>query len=533
MIIDSRDLSSTEIRGSIAIIGAGAAGITLAIELTKHFKDVLLLESGGLDFEQETQNLYDGRVIGQGKTDVETSRLRYLGGTTNHWTGLCAPLDALDFERIEGRPYSGWPFKLDELVPFYVRAYPYCQIVGYQKTPSVLEGAKSTAQKIADSSEFQLAEFRQSPPTRFGEQYRPNLKSSDRIKLYLHANVTDISVSSNGKAISSLDVRTLNGRRFKVTARAFILCCGGIENPRILLNCTTFFPTGIGNTSDLVGRFFMDNPATPVGNIIPRDSNFDLGVMNCAPEGSSRVMVVFKNSAEISTQRGRRGASLFLFPVFSNTAEILKVRSSPSFEAIREIVQDIKRAHIPKDFANKSCIALRDPIAVAKGAYYRLIRPLRDKTHKTIAIFVRIETAQLPNPDSRVTLSNEVDALGMKRVILEWRISDGDRNNLYQTALAFARGVGASGFGRMALDIEPNVDLSKVSTTCHHLGTTRMHDDSRQGVVDQNCQVHGLDNLYIAGSSVFPTGIRVNPTLTIVALAIRLADHLKTKASGL
>ena len=146
---------------------------------------------------------------------------------------------------------------------------------------------------------------------------------------------------------------------------------------------------------------------------------------------------------------------------------------------------------------------------------------------------MRIEGAQRPNAASRVTLNENIDALGVKKATLDWRITDEDYDNLYQSSIAFARGVGAAGFGRVNLEISKNKDLSKVTGTGHHLGTTRMHNDPQQGVVDQNCRVHDLDNCFIAGSSVFPTGPRVNPTLTIVALAIRLADHLKTKLNTL
>jgi len=128
MIIDARQLSeSADIHDSIAIIGGGAAGITLALELAEHFKDVLVLESGGTDFEKETQDLYDGKLLGHYQPDLRTSRLRFLGGSTNHWGGQCRLLDPIDFERLPDRPYSGWPFGFATLIPYYYRAYRYCE----------------------------------------------------------------------------------------------------------------------------------------------------------------------------------------------------------------------------------------------------------------------------------------------------------------------------------------------------------------------------------------------------------------------
>jgi choline dehydrogenase-like flavoprotein len=143
------------------------------------------------------------------------------------------------------------------------------------------------------------------------------------------------------------------------------------------------------------------------------------------------------------------------------------------------------------------------------------------------SLTVKLEGEQTPNPESRVVLVEEHDMLGMRRAGLNWQISQEDRNNLFETTMELARGVGATGFGRMATDIKPGNDQSMIGTARHHMGTTRMHDDRRQGVVDRNCRVHQIENLFVAGSSVFPTGGRANPTVTIVALAIRLADHLK------
>ena len=324
-----------------------------------------------------------------------------------------------------------------------------------------------------------------------------------------------------------LEVRTLSGRGFKVSANAFLLCCGGIENARILLNCTRFFPTGIGNKHDLVGRFFMNNPQASVGTIVPRNSNFNLGPMYLGKDGPIPVTVAFKNSAEIATQPGRRGASIFLTPIIEEDPTVAQLRNTPSFEAVRSMLQDLRHGHVPRDFTKKAHIALEDPTSVTLAIFYRVANVFRSKKPMK-GIWVRIEGAQHPNPESRVMLNQDVDVFGMRRATLDWRITDEDYANLYQTSVAFARGVGAAGFGRMNLEISEQKDLSKISGTGHHLGTTRMHSDPQHGVVDQNCKVHDLDNLFIAGSSVFTTGPRVNPTLNI-RLAIRLADHLSTK----
>jgi choline dehydrogenase-like flavoprotein len=523
------DLRSTEeidqIRGKIAIIGAGAAGITLAIELGRQFRDVVVLESGGLDFETQTQDLYDGPILGHETIKLVSSRLRYFGGSTNMWAGLCAPLDAVDFEHLTDRRFSGWPFKLEDLVPFYERAYQYCELGTYRNNSLILAEAKPTARQIIDTSPVELAEFRYSPPTRFGNRFRSELSSSDRINVYLHANVTDIVVSPNGKAVTALEVQTLTGRSLKVTADVFILCCGGIENARILLNCSRFFPSGIGNEYDLVGRFFMDHLRAAGGTVIPRDKYFNMNFFELqgSLDGNVPVTLVFKNSAQTIEQGKRSGCSVFLQPEYENSERISKAESSASFGAVRSLVRDAKAGRLPQNIQERGCEALDDPQSIVTALYYRFTDPQGNRSLlKTVT--VRLTGEQTPNPFSRVILTEAVDALGMKKAGLDWRIATEDHDNLYEMAMTFARGVGSTGFGRMHI---PTREEITVDSGCHHIGTTRMHDDRRQGVVDRNCCVHEISNFFIAGSSVFPTAGRVNPTLTIVALAIRLADHLK------
>jgi choline dehydrogenase-like flavoprotein len=528
MIIDAHHLNeAAEIHASIAIIGAGAAGITLALELAERFQDVLLLESGATHLEKETQNLYDGKLQGRTYEHLQSCRLRFLGGSTNHWGGQCPQLDPIDFERLPDRPYSGWPFGFATLAPFYNRACRYCEIDAFNED---LPNLDATIDKLLEGSEFrlnelllegsglQLTEFRYSPPTRFGERYLSQLSSSDRIKLYLNANVTDIATNDSKRAIQSLEVRTLNGRTLTVTASAFILCCGGIENARILLNCTRQCANGLGNQHDLVGRFFMDHISAN-GAIVPQIEIYGLGAFD-KNKGGIRHRVGLMNSAETVRQPGRRGCSLTMYSL--HDVEI--AMRSPAYGAVQDIMEYAKRGSLAP-LGKSACAALGEPQAIAQVLYYRLRARFGPLAVQKIA--VELEGEQSPNPASRVTLSDEVDALGMRHAVLNWQIDAVDGRNLYQTAMELARCVGGAGLGRMYVDLDPVDPLSNIGGCCHHIGTTRMHEDSRQGVVDQHCAVHGLSNFYIAGSSVFPTSGRANPTITLVALAIRLADHLK------
>ena len=514
MFIDARQLTETkDILGTIAIIGGGAAGITLAIELSEKYNDVLVLESGSTAFEKETQDLYAGNLRGHRQPNLRTSRLRFLGGTTNHWFGQCALLDPVDFERLPDRPYSGWPFGIGTLMPFYNRAYSYCEIDAFNRPA---QGGDST-----EGLGLQPTEFRYSPPTRFGERYQSQLRSSHRVKIYLNANVTGIVANDSKQAIHSLDVQTLNGRQLTVSAAAVVLCCGGIENARILLNCTRDFPKGLGNQHDLVGRFFMDHLCAQAGVIVPQVEIYDLGLLGHHNGATGSMM----NSAQTVRQHSRRGCSVIMNTLRDGDEAQIVFTRAPSYRAFHELMQYAKRGSLGPDFGEHLCTALAEPQAIARALYHRLGARLRPRAVQAIEVY--LEGEQSPNPASRVTLNDEIDALGMRRAVLDWVIDPLDGSNLYQTAIDLGRTVGTAGSGRMVLNLEPGDELSKISTCWHHMGTTRMNDDPRQGVVDRNCAVHGLSNFYIAGSSVFPTGGRANPTITIVALAIRLADHLK------
>ena len=527
MIIDLRQVENVkEMNGKIAIIGAGAAGITLALELSQKFSEVLLFESGSLDFEQQTQVLYDGPNLGHGGPDLISSRLRYFGGSTNHWAGQCAPLDAVDFEANADPTYSGWPITLKDLAPYYARAYPYCELGTYKEHSQFFENAASHTQSVVGGPEFELAEFRYSPPTKFGERYRAALASSDRIKVYLNANLTDLSVFDNGLRVSALEVQTLTGRKMRVTADCYVLACGGIENARILLNCNKFYKNGLGNENDLVGRFFMDHLDAGGGYIFPSDEHFTLGDFSflAGHDEKTKISLAFANSAETVMKRQRLPCSLFLQPEFAESSAVVRAMSSPAFLAVRELVKNVGAAHFSRRTVELGCGALDDPKQVAMALYYRATDSFRNRGMLK-SIFVRLEGGQMPNPESRVVLTDKVDVLGMRRVGLDWRVTDAEHQSLHNTAMEFARGVGLAGLGRMRVH---TMDEIQPSTAYHHMGTTRMSRNSKSGVVDENCCVHGIANVFVAGSSIFPISGRVNPTLTIVALAIRLSDFLVT-----
>ncbi len=267
MFVDAHTvLPGTLIEADVCIVGAGAAGTTLARELIGTHFEVCLLESGGLEFDQHTQSLYRGENVGFPYYSLDAVRLRYFGGTTNHWMGACRPLDPIDFESRPWVPYSGWPFDKSHLDPFYIRAHSICQLGPYEYDPATWETEENPQLPIL-GGRVATAMCQNSPPTRFGQVYREEIKRAPNIQTYLFANVVKIETSSTAQKVVRIHVATLQGNKFWVSARLFILATGAIENPRLLLASNEVQSTGLGNKNDLVGRFFMEHLKVPGGYI--------------------------------------------------------------------------------------------------------------------------------------------------------------------------------------------------------------------------------------------------------------------------
>jgi len=518
MILDAKHLSQeTVIKCDVCVVGAGAAGITLAREFVDAPLKVCLLESGGLDFDDETQSLYNGDVVGWPHSDLETSRLRYFGGTTNHWVGQCRPLDADDFAYRPWIRTSGWPITRAQLDPFYARANEVVQI------ESVDWNYKTWMEQLPEfyglpfiGQRLVPAIWQMSPPTRFGEIYRYELESADNVDTYLHANVVDIETDKAGNAVTRLRVACLNGNRFWVKAQIYVLATGGIENARLLLVSNTAQTSGLGNAFDMVGRFYMNHWFLRAGWIaLSTPGNLTARPVSALSKTASRLTL----TADTYRQERIAKFSADLFP-----AELDLSRKSDGYVALSRIFQRIRNAEIPDNLMRDVMRIISDLDGVAKD--------LRNKYGDTPAIVLGAECEQFPNPESRVTLGPEIDALGLKKVRLGWQLTDFDKFSLRRALEIVGEEVGRTGLGRLKLHdwlLSDEVITFPGRDSWHHMGTTRMSSDPKTGVVDQNCRVHGVHNLFIAGSSVFPTSGIANPTLTIVALALRLADHIKSQ----
>ncbi|MGZ4681423.1 MAG: GMC oxidoreductase [Acidimicrobiales bacterium] len=494
------------VHADLCIIGAGPAGLTVADRFRGSGLDVVVLESGGDQWDERTQSLAQGTLTGEpfrfngGEVTPDTSRLRQLGGTSNHWTGQCRPLDAHDFMVRDAVAHSGWPITLDDLAPSYRRAVTSCDLATDQ-WDATWWSTNAHLPLLADGDPLRTVVFQFSPPTRFGPALRPALASSADIDVYLWANVTSIDTTADGGHVDQVQVATLGGRRWTVSASRFVLATGGIETPRLLLASDGVNPAGVGNGNDLVGRYFMDHPHAIAGRVqFATDAEawafYTIGARDLPGGRTELAWGGLSPSPAQQAQLGLANASVQLWAAGADGP--------------------------PRDD--------RDADTAAPDAVGRLLHA--SAPAPTTAV-MSVRTEQHPDPDSRVTLNDDRDDLGMRRVDVDWRVGDEDRDTLRRTVEMVARQLGALGLARVEVDPSGRaIEDWPVEVGNHHMGTTRMSADPATGVVDADCRMHEVDNLYIAGSAVFPTSGMANPTLTIVALAHRLAEHLRSRAAG-
>jgi choline dehydrogenase-like flavoprotein len=526
MFVDARSVpTGSVIETEVCIIGAGAAGITLAREFTRSRFRVVLLESGGTEPEQATQDLYAGSDIGRPYDLFAASRLRYFGGTTNHWGGVwCDMPNSLDFEMREGVPYSGWPFSLSYLEPWYRRAQTVLKLGPYGYALSDWGIAPSDVPEPFGGPHFICRVLQQGPATRFGREYGPELRRARNLSVYLRANALHFDASENGRAVRQVNVGVLPNGRFAVRARIYILAAGGIENARLLLLSESEAGIGLGNDHGRVGRFFMLHLEYSGGIIVLTNPHADL-TFQTGEQGAryNRLGISrrFVSYISLSNETKRQ----LKLPAFRVRFQYPRI---PEVDALTRLIYRTDRgADILHDLGS----VIRKFPAVARYLAGRMVYGRNKPPAPLASIPLNCTSEQMPNPDSRIGLGKDLDGFGLRKVTVDWRLTAEDRHGMAIGNRLLAAELDRGGFGRLQSTV-PEDDSqwsSDMRGDQHHMGTTRMQRDPRMGVVDENCRVHGTANLYVAGCSVFPTGGTFNPTLTIVALALRLADHIKER----
>lgn len=521
---DARNLSdATRIETDICVIGAGAAGVTIARELTGIDRRVCLIEAGGLKPGGRDQALADGEVIGLPYTPLDQTRAFGLGGTTATWTGWCRPFDPLDFERREWVPHSGWPFGYDALESYYRRAQTVCELGRYEYDAAAWETEDRPCLTFGGDITSPMFQF--SPPTHFGRRYADELRRAANIDVLLHAHAMRLRLDAVDDRVSRLEFGTLNGLTHTVHADTFVLAAGGIANPYLLLLSDAERSGGIGNAHGWVGRCFMEHPYLNASTLVLDSVATPMGLYEGHLAGrddyDGKVVALLALSAE--AQRDEKIVNcVFRFPeAFKRHLAF----ASPGVASLNHLLKHVRQRALPHRWPWHVGQVLRGAGDVATVVGRKLMLSRHPATaRRPMRVFIESS----PNPDSRVTLGDRRDLLGRRVPLLDWRINELDRRSLIAAHRRLDDALRAADLGRVEMDIDLESDwTAHLQHGNHHMGTTRMHDDPAQGVVDAGGRVHGTTNLFVTGSSVFPTAGSANPTLTIVAMALRLAERLK------
>ena len=524
MIIDhEHDACPQEWIADICVIGAGAVGLLLAEEFKDSGKKVIILESGGWQFDQKTQDLYETVQTGKSFESAHTGRFRVLGGSTTRWGGQSLPLMPIDFEERPWIKNSGWPIKYDEISPFFDRANQFLHVdtLDYKHQTA---GLLKMSMPAFDEQKLEFHFSKWAPESNLIKVYKKKLTESDSVQVILHANVTELI--SNQGCVSSAVYKSLSGKRGTVNASTFIVATGGVEVPRVLLASRNDNGLGLGNEHDMVGRFLQEHPATRLGWIETKSPDYLQKLFNGRRAGgrkySSRLSL--SASAQEKNQMLNAGAAF-----------VFTLPKESGFQLVKSFIKGNGSRLNNQGYAEILGGIIKSVPDLFKAAWCLIVEGRVHSPGSTCEVLCSIE--QEASYESRVTLSSDCDRLGMPKSCVHWVLS----KKILHTARVFADIIDSElqrlGIGRLV----KNEWLTKHDDELifedyfhdqnHHMGTARMSDRADDGVVDRNLKVHSVKNLYIASSAVFPTGGHSNPTLTLLAFSVRLADHLKKLGS--
>jgi choline dehydrogenase-like flavoprotein len=508
MLIDANDAD----RGPFArefdvcVIGTGPAGMTVARRLAAQGLAVALMEGGGLDLEEESQALYRGEVVGLDYYPLEDARVRMFGGSSMHWGGRCRAIDAMNFLPRSYEALSGWPIRKEDLDPYQPETDAILDLIPAADAPDLpLTQAEDR---------FRHIQYRYSPPTRFGEKYRGEIEASGAITCATNANLVDLRLGDDLATVTAAVFRsfTPDDPGFEIRARAYVLALGGMENPRALLNCNRQLPAGIGNRNDLVGRYFCEHPHILLGQAY-FEAPIPEAEVKANPEEAYAPTETFMEANEILSFSLL--VTPYIEPPLSFTTELVR-----STGCVTSFTERLTEAVLKRDL---NCDR------GGLGMYFA-----QGDGHHAVQARVAVHAEQSLQRDSRIGLADETDRFGWRRIRFDWAIGEIDYHTMETAVMGLGAHYAEQGIGRVQLAdwllVEPQKlpGLGKGSRVGghHHMCSTRMSADPREGVVDADCKVFGTANLYIGGSSAFATSGYANPTYTIVQLALRLGDHL-------
>jgi choline dehydrogenase-like flavoprotein len=538
----------------VCIVGGGPAGITVAHELLSASVSTIVVESGGWRPNSLVQALNDAEVSPESAhPPAEMYRERRFGGSSTIWGGRCVPLRRSDFELRSHVTNSGWPLRYDDLLPYYAKAMSYCEAGQFAFDPASLRDSEPIIGGLKNE-QIVVGVERFSPPTDFGRRYKPDFARAPTHTILLESTCVCLLSNDEGSSIEAIECVTLAGNRFKIRARCFVVAAGALESVRLLAASNRKCAAGIGNSSGLLGRYYMSHLEGTLGRLQVATGRHVAWNFAKTSDG-----IYAKHYVRLSddVQQVHRLRNIIFRLHHPNPMDpdhgdpVLSLMYLAKRFILPEYRRKITTVELDalKRLPGGSKLAARHAANVVRRPW-PLIRFLSTWTYRRYARYRRVpyvalyskagvypldyNAEQTPLQNSRVFLVRDKDRFGVPKLRIEWQVCAEDIESIAASYRLMQQALAPTGAAILAVDHD---DLTeKVRDTIpvggHHLGIARMSDDPRRGVVDPQCRTHDIENLYLASSAVFPTSGAANPTLTIVALAIRVADRLKAALAG-
>jgi choline dehydrogenase-like flavoprotein len=499
----------------VCIAGAGAVGITLAVEFARKGKKVLLLEGGGAIREDSSQALYDSEIAGLPHRGIHTGRIRVKGGTTVRWGGQILELDAMDFMPRPGIPGSGWPFPKTELTSFYERALHLEGLANVERSDEAVW--RDLGLPFARFADLDAYLSRWCPEPNFARLHNKTLTTHPNIHLWLHSNAVELLTEKTpeGETATGIRCRTLTGIEAIFRARNYIFALGGIESSRFFLQPR---PGGLPwNRSGLLGRHFQDHVDCNAALIEPHDLHQFHELFDPIITRGFKYLPKLRLPPQLQAERNILSAGSTMF--FEDTGKVRTQAKNTARNILRGRLRDITTENLRHT-------ARHIPMLFRQVWRYKMQR--RTYAPSEVRIFLRVHCQQEPTSQSSITLTDQRDPLGLLRIRFDWKISERELETIRQYVLVAQRSL--AGIARIIPEEDlmsgsPNF-LARCDDSNHHMGGMRMSTSDATGVVDTNLRLYGLTNTYICSSAVFPCSGFSNPTHTVLALALRLSDHL-------
>lgn len=533
----------------VAVVGAGPAGIVVALELARAGHRTMLIESGGRSFSAATQDL--GETVGgdPAHAPMSLATRRQVGGASNLWAGRCVPFDAVDFEARDIVGDARWPVAYEELRSYFARACEWCvcgaPLFDAREIPGLARRSLVPGWPEGDVRTTTLERW--SLPTNFGRRYGATLRTSLNVTLVTNLTCVEIMCAEDGASVAGLASRTLAGNRVTVRAKYYVVACGGLESTRLLLASKRLHASGIGNHSGHLGHWYIGHVsgciarvhlATPPQETIYGFERDGDGVyvrrrFTFSPELTLARRLpnisMWLDSPDLGDPRHESGILSLLYLALSSPIGGMLVSEAIRQGKVRTVHAGSWRSHL----AN----VVRDLDRTARFAfrfgYERFMQP----GHKVPGVYVYSPSnvyplfyhgEHLPCYASHVTLSDRCDALDVPRLRTRLHLQDADVQGVIAAHAQLDTYLRQHGLGRVEYLYEDSARAvrEQFGDGYHQAGTSRMAASSEDGVLDANLAVHGVENLFVASSSAFVTAGQANTTFMIIAFAVRLADHL-------